>query len=113
VREIRTLRVMWRGLETASRAITERPRQFPTLPETVTPCVKVFSTTFSVWTLTGVADCISVKLQDSIAKGGGFTVFCISYERMDGEDDKRSVADWDADIKTIECGIVLHSPLGC
>jgi len=32
VREIRTLRVMWRGLETASRAITELPRQFPTLP---------------------------------------------------------------------------------
>lgn len=32
MREIRTLRVMWRGLETASRAVTERPRQFPTLP---------------------------------------------------------------------------------
>ena len=35
MREIRTLRVMWRGLETASRAITELPRQFPTLPGTV------------------------------------------------------------------------------
>ncbi len=33
MREIRTLRVMWRGLETGSRGIPELPRQFPTLPE--------------------------------------------------------------------------------
>jgi len=33
VREIRTLRVMWRGLETGSRGIPELPRQFPTLPK--------------------------------------------------------------------------------
>ena len=32
VREIRTLRVMWRGLETGPRGIPELPRQFPTLP---------------------------------------------------------------------------------
>lgn len=34
MREIRPLRVMWRGLETGSRGITELPRQFPTLPLT-------------------------------------------------------------------------------
>ena len=32
MREIRTLRVMWRELETGPGGISELPRQFPTLP---------------------------------------------------------------------------------
>jgi hypothetical protein len=38
VREIRTLRVMWRGLETRLRSTWELSRQSPTLPGTQKLC---------------------------------------------------------------------------
>ena len=40
MREIRTLRVMWRGLDTGSRGIPELPRQFSTLPPIVGKVVR-------------------------------------------------------------------------